>query len=263
MNILVCVKQVPDMEGHFVPNGSGSWFDEAGHAWRMNEYDGCAVEEAVRLKEIVGGDASVSVLSIGPARVVETIRKALAMGCDHGVHIDDPEAAERDPWQIATMIAGFAGGRNFDVIFTGMQSEDRSSAQVGVLVAERLGYACVTGIVAFEWRPDHIMVERELEAGRRCSVKLSAPAVLTCQLGLNTPRYPALPGIMRSKRAALTVMQPGEFAVDAPKVSSGGFRHHERKSSGLILEGDVSTLAAEVVSILQTKTTLPGLGGVR
>jgi len=263
MNILVCIKQVPDMAGHFEPNEAGTWFDETGLAWRMNEYDTFAVEQAVRLKEQLGGEAEVTVVSVGPARVVETIRKALAMGCDEGVHIDDAEAPERDPWQIASMIAGFAAGRGFDLVFTGMQSEDRSSAQVGVLVAERLGIACVTGITAFEWRDGAITVEREIEGGRRCVLRLKAPALLTCQQALNTPRYPALPNIMKAKRKKLTVLQPAEVGLEEPKVSSEKFRPHERKSAGVILEGSPTELAVQVLDILETKTAVLGKGGAR
>lgn len=263
MNILVCIKQVPDMEGRFEPNAAGSWFDEAGLAWRMNEYDAFAVEQAVRLKEQLGGETQVTALSIGPARVIESIRKALSMGCDHGVHIDDNAAPERDPWQIASMIAGFTEGHGFDLIFTGMQSEDRSSAQVGVLVAERLGLNCVTGITAFEWRNGEITVEREIEGGRSCTLRLKAPALFTCQQGLNTPRYPTLPNIMKSKRAKLTVLQPSEVGLEEPKVSSANFHPHERKAAGLVLEGKPDELAAQVREILETKTAVLGKGGAR
>lgn len=263
MNILVCIKQVPDMGGKFVPNAVGSWFDAAGLAWRMNEYDTFAIEEVVRLKEQLGGSARVTALSIGPARTVEAIRKALAIGCDDGVHIDDAEAPERDSWQIASMIAGFASRRGFDLIFTGMQSEDRGSAQVGVLVAERLGVASVTGITAFEWLDGSMTVERELEGGRLCRFRLKPPALLTCQLGLNTPRYPTLPNIMKSKRAALTVLQPESVGLESPKVSSGNFRPHERNAAGVILEGDAETLASQVESILEAKGFISTQGGVR
>jgi electron transfer flavoprotein beta subunit len=263
MNILVCIKQVPDMAGTFAPNTAGSWFDETGLAWRMNEYDAFAVEEAVQLKDKLGSDARVTALSIGPARVVETIRKALSMGGDEGAHIDDDEAPERDPWQIASMIAGFAAGRGFDLIFTGMQSEDRGSAQVGLLVAERLGFACVTGITAFEWRNGSMTVDRELEGGRLCRLRLKPPALLTCQPGLNTPRYPTLPNIMKSKRAALTVLSPDSVGLESPRVSSEHFRPHERNATGVILEGDAETLASQVLEILESRTCVLGKGGAR
>src|SRR5512142_2471903 len=99
MKILVCVKQVPDMESRFKPNGSGTWFEETDLAFRMNEYDEFAVEQAVRLKEQLGDQPEVTVLSIGPDRVVEAIKKALAMGCDRGVHVQDPASAQKDPVQ--------------------------------------------------------------------------------------------------------------------------------------------------------------------
>lgn len=263
MNILVCIKQVPDMEGHFEPNEAESWFDETGLVWRMNEYDTFAVEEAVRLKEQLGDQARVTALSIGPARVVESIRKAISTGCDEGVHIDDDEAPERDPWQIASMIAGFAAGRGFDLVFTGMQSEDRSSAQVGVLIAERLGVACVTGITAFEWRDEAMTVERELEGGRRRRLRLKAPALLTCQQGLNSPRYPTLPNIMKSKRAKLTVLTLESVGLESPKVSSENFRRHEPNAAGVVLEGDAEALASQVLEILEAKKVVSGLGGAR
>lgn len=263
MNILVCVKQVPDMDGGFVPNRAGTWFDESGLVWKMNGYDACAVEQALRLREQLTKDASVTVLSIGPKRVVETIRKALAMGCDDGVHINDDLAPERDPWQIASMIATFANSRKFDLIVTGMQSEDRSSAQVGVMVAERLGLACVTGIMAFEWQDGLMTVERELEGGRRCRVALTPPALLTCQLGLNTPRYPTLPNIMKSKRALLQVLRPDEVELEAPKTRSSGVRLQDRKPGGMVLEGDAVALARQVVSIIETKTSVCRQGGGR
>jgi len=263
MNILVCIKQVPDMGGRFTPNACGTWFDDAGLVFRMNDCDEYAVEEAVRLKEQLGGTPDVTVLSIGPARVVETIRKALAMGGDRGVHIDDPSASERDPWQISAMIAGHAMSRKYDLIFTGMQSEDRGSAQVGVLVAERLGISCVTGTIGFGWMDGIVTVERELEAGMRGMMKLTAPALLTCQQGLNTPRYPTLPNIMKSKKKEIVVLRPEEVGLDGPLSSAAGFRTHEHKTAGLVLTGDAGDIADRIVALLDAKTTVFRRGGAR
>ena len=188
MKILVCVKQVPDMESRFKPNSAGTWYDEADLAWRMNEYDEYAVEQAVKLKEQLGDAPEVTVLSIGPDRVVEAIKKALAMGCDRGVHVQDPAALLKDPWQIAGIIANYAREQGFDLIFTGMQSQDRGSAQVGVTVAELLGIASTTTLVGFAYDDGLITAKRELEGGIKGVVKLRTPALVTCQLGLNIPR---------------------------------------------------------------------------
>ena len=105
MKLLVCIKQVPDMESRFKPNPDGTWYEEADLAFRMNEYDEYAVEEAVRLREQLGDSAELTVLSIGPDRVVEAIKKALAMGADKAVHVQDPNVAAKDSWQIASIIA--------------------------------------------------------------------------------------------------------------------------------------------------------------
>src|SRR5210317_2058149 len=107
MKILVCVKQVPDMESKFKVNAEGKWYDNADLAWRMNEYDEFAVEQAVQLKEQVG-DADLTVFSIGPQRIQEMMKKALAMGCDRGVHVVDEDSHRKDPYEIASMIAEFA-----------------------------------------------------------------------------------------------------------------------------------------------------------
>jgi len=263
MNILVCIKQVPDMEARFIPNADGTWFAETGLAFRMNDYDLYAVEAAVRLKEQLCGAPEVTVLSIGPDRAVEVIRKALALGCDRGVHIRDPYVTERDPWQIASMIAGYGRSRNFELIFTGMQSQDRGSAQVGVLVAEQLGIACVTTIVGFSWHNGTVTAERELEGGTRGVVRLKSPALLTCQLGLNTPRYPTLPNIMKSKKKEITSLLSDATALPGRLSSVTGFIHPERNGSGLVLQGEVSELADRVIAVLKEKTTLLSRGGKR
>ena len=150
MKILVCVKQVPDMSAKFRPDGAGTWYGEEELAFRINEYDECAIEQAIAVKEQLGGAPEVTVLSIGPARVVDALRKALAMGCDRAVHVADPEGSRRDPWQVASIIAAHARAVGHELIFTGMQSQDRGSAQVGVFVGEQLGRPALTTAVAFE-----------------------------------------------------------------------------------------------------------------
>ena len=113
MKLLVCIKQVPDLESRFWPDAAGVWYDESDLAFRMNEYDEYALEEAVRLREKRGEECTLTVLSVGPHRVAETIKKALAMGCDDAVHILDSDASAKDPWQIASIISdGFFARRN-------------------------------------------------------------------------------------------------------------------------------------------------------
>jgi electron transfer flavoprotein beta subunit len=252
MNILICIKQVPDMESKFKINAESTWYDRADLAWRMNEYDEFAVEQAVRLKEQVK-DADLTVLCVGPDQVTETMKKALAMGCDRGVHITDPDSAKREPIEIAAMIAGFAKEKNFDIIFTGMQSQDRGSAQVGVMVAELLGIPAVTTIVGFAYDNGTIQIKRELEGGSKALVTTTTPVVLTCQLGLNTPRYPTLPNIMKAKKKELLTLAPDAGGV-GPRQETATCFFPEKKGGGLVLEGDIPELADKLIQLLKEKT---------
>ncbi|AJE04696.1 electron transfer flavoprotein subunit beta/FixA family protein [Geobacter pickeringii] len=256
MKILVCVKQVPDMESRFRPDGGGTWFEESDLAFRMNEYDEYAVEQAVQLKEQLGGEPEVTVLSIGPDRVNEAIKKALAMGCDRGVHIQDPAPQGKDPWQIASVIATFAGGEGFDLIFTGMQSQDRGSAQVGVLVAELLGFACATTLVGFAFADGVVTATRELEGGIKGVARLRLPAVVTCQLGLNIPRYPTLPNIMKAKKKEILGVAASGLLQEEPVAATARFYPPARKGGGVVLEGEVGSLVEQLYGILKEKTTV-------
>ena len=254
MNILVCIKQVPDMESKFKVNSEGSWYDSADLAWRMNEYDEYAVEQAVELKEQTAGD--LTVLCIGPERVKETMKKALAMGCDRGIHVADDESFKKDPFSIASIIAKLAGDKSYDMIFTGMQSQDRGSAQVGVLTAEILGIPCVTTIVSFEFAGGRINVRRELEGGVKAVVKVPVPALVTCQLGLNTPRYPTLPNIMKAKKKELLSLPVADLLNVSANQETKALYFPEKKGGGLILEGDLAELADKLIKIVKEKTAV-------
>lgn len=240
------------MESKFRIDSQGTWYDTSELVWRMNEYDEYGVEQAVRLKEQTGGD--LTVLCIGPDRVKETMKKALAMGCDRGAHVNDPDYASRDPFEIADMIAEYAKEKNFDVIFTGMQSQDRGSAQVGVLVAEMLGMPSVSTIVDFSYSDGMIKVKRELEGGIKALVTVGAPALFTCQLGLNTPRYPTLPNIMKAKKKELLSIAAQELLKVSAKMETTSMQLPEKKGGGLILEGDAGELADKLIAILKAKT---------
>ena len=256
MKILVCIKQVPDMESRFKPNGQGVWYDEADLAWRMNEYDEYAVEQAVQLKEQLGDAPEITVLSIGPDRVGEAIKKALAMGCDRAVHIQDPAAAGKDPWQVASIIAAYAKDQGFDLIFTGLQSQDRGSAQVGATLSELLGLSCTTTIVGFAYDNGTITAKRELEGGIKGVVKLKTPAVVTCQLGLNVPRYPTLPNIMKAKKKEIQAIPVADLLKEEPLANTVSFHPPAKKGGGIVLEGDVGALVDQLVNILKDKTAV-------
>ncbi len=255
MKILVCMKQVPDMESKFKLSPGSLWFDTTDLAWRMNEYDEYAVEQAVRLKEQVGA-ADITVLSIGPERIKETMKKALAMGCDRGVQVADDAAWNKDALAIAGIIGEYARSQNFSCIFTGMQSQDCGSGQVGVLLAEMLGLPCITTIVDFSYTNGEYLVKRELEGGVRAVVKVAGPAVFTCQLGLNSPRYPTLPNIMKAKKKELLTIPVEQLHKTASMQETTKIFFPEKKGGGLILEGDIPALADQLIKILKEKTSV-------
>ena len=256
MKILVCIKHVPDMESRFRVNSEGSAYDERELAFRLNEYDEYAVEQAKRFKEQAGSVADITILSAGPDRVVEAIKKGLAMGGDRGVHIKDDHLYRKDAWQVASVIAAFARDKSFDLVFTGMQSQDRGSAQVGVTVAELLGVACATTLVGFEMSGDVVTAKRELDGGKRGVVKFKLPAVVTCQLGLNTPRYPTLPNIMKAKQKEYLAFPISDFLGKESVTTTEKMYPPEKKGRGLVLEGDINETADKLVAILKEKTTV-------
>ncbi|MBE0504443.1 MAG: electron transfer flavoprotein subunit beta/FixA family protein [Desulfuromonadales bacterium] len=256
MKILVCIKQVPDLESRFKANSAGVWFDETDLAWRMNEYDEYAVEQAVKLREQLGEGSELVVLSIGPDRVVEAMKKALAMGCDRGVHVQDSAAAVKDPAQIAATVVAYARDQHFDVIFTGMQSQDRGSAQVGVLVAAGLDIACATTLVGFSYSDGTITAKRELEGGLKGIVKLKTPALVTCQLGLNVPRYPTLPNIMKAKKKDIAALPIESLLSTPPLAATVSFHPPAKKGGGIVLEGEVGILVDQLLGILKEKTAV-------
>jgi electron transfer flavoprotein beta subunit len=255
MKILVCIKQVPDMESKFRVNAAATWYSDQDLAWRLNEYDEYAVEQGVRLKEQLGS-ADLVVLSIGPERIREAMKKALAMGCDRAVHIMDEASHEKDPFTIASMIFEYAREEQFDVIFTGMQSQDRGSAQVGLLLAEMLGIAAVSTVVDFSYGNGVTTVKRELEGGLKAVVKVKLPALFTCQLGLNTPRYPTLPNITKAKKKEMVIKAAADLLKEAPLTVTSKIVFPEKRSGGLILEGETGVLADQLVAILKEKTAV-------
>lgn len=256
MKLLVCIKQVPDPESRFEPDEAGVWYSETDLAFRMNEYDEYAVEQAVQLREKLGDAAELTVLSIGPDRVVEVLKRALAMGCDNAVHIQDPSASGKDPWQIASVIAAYAKERGFDIIFAGMQSQDRGSAQVGVTIAELLGFACATTIIGFDYANGRIAARRELEGGSKGVVRLKTPALVTCQLGLNVPRYPTLPNIIKAKKKDIIAIPVDGLLSEEALAVTTSFHPPVKKSGGIVLEGDVTEMVDKLIAIIRDKTAV-------
>ncbi len=252
MKILVCVKQVCDNPDTITINESSAWI-EYGPAtvFRMNRYDEYAVEEAMRIRERFP-DTEVHALSLGPARVQSTIRRALGMGVSHGIHIPLDEDRYVSPAERAWIISEAVRGRGYDLIFTGVMAEDDMEAQVGGLISSLLGYSSATGVMAEQLfnEAGEIAVERELEGGRREGLILKLPAVLTIQSGINTPRYPALSHMLKAKAAPLEII---EQSSHIPPDLSGTLRAITEPSlsaKGEFVEGTASMKALKLLDIL-------------
>ena len=203
MKIAVCIKQVPTREWQPRVDDAGTWIREQDASFEMNEPDAYALEEALRLKEQHGGE--VVVCSAGPARVAQVIREALARGADRAIHVEDDRLASADGFVTAGALADAMKAESFDLILTGLQSDDQGFAQVGVVLAERLGAPHATIVMEVQVSTDRgpapiLRVRRELEGGWFQWVAMPLPAVLTIQSGINQLRYATLKGIMAAKK---------------------------------------------------------------
>ena len=256
MKILVCIKQVPDMESKFKINGTGNWYEETDLAFRINEYDEFAIEQAVQIKEQLGNEPDVTILTMGPERSKEALKKGLAMGCDRAVHILDDNYFNRDSFEVASLLAGFAKEGSFDLILTGMQSQDRGSGQVGILLAEMLGMPSVSTIVAFAYNDGQIQLKRDLEGGLKAEINATLPLLLTCQMGLNTPRYPTLPNIMKAKKKEMTCLAASDLDHSSSFATTTSFFFPEKSGSCLIIDGDSSSNADKLIELLKEKTAV-------
>src|SRR6185503_9616433 len=206
MKIAVCIKQVPTREWQPRLTDDKTWIREQDASFEMNEPDAYALEEALRLREKLGGE--VVVCSAGPARVQQVIREALARGADRALHVEDNSLAAADAAMTAEALAAAMGEEKFDLVLTGLQSDDQGHAQMGVILAERLGIPHSTIImeVQVDENPTtgsgqgRLRVKRELEGGWFQWIAMPLPALLTIQSGINQLRYATLKGIMAAKK---------------------------------------------------------------
>lgn len=250
MNIVACVKQVPDTEAQIKVKPDGSGVDEAGIKWVMNPYDEFGVEEALRLKEKLGGD--VTIVSIGPARAMETIRTALAMGADKGIHIDDPALNGADAYVTAAALAAAIKGIPHDIIFCGQRAIDDDSGQVGSALAELLGIPQVTIVTKVDIEGAALKAVKPIE-GAQLLIGSSLPCVVTAQKGLNEPRYASLPGIMKAKKKPVDVKNAAALGVPTDvKAKVAKFVPPPARPPGKIVCGDDPAVkAAELAKLLR------------
>src|SRR5579884_137384 len=200
MKILVCIKQVPQKDVPLKLNEAGMWIRED-VSYEVNEPDAYALEAALRQTEKHGGE--VVAITAGPARSQQVLREALAKGADRAIHLEDAAFVGLDAYNTARAFAAAIKDEKFDLIFTGLQSDDYGFAQTGVILAELLGWPHATIIMQIEKKDGGIRVKRELESGFFQFVEMPLPAVLTIQSGINKLRYATLIGIKQAKNKPL------------------------------------------------------------
>jgi electron transfer flavoprotein beta subunit len=205
------MKQVPQKDAPLKLNETGAWIRED-VSYEVNEPDAYALEEALRQKEKHGGE--VVVLTAGPARAQQVLREALAKGADRAIHLEDPAFSGLDAFNTARAIASAIKDETFDLIFTGLQSDDYGYAQTGVVLAELMGWPHATIIMQIDTQDGGIRVKRELESGYFQHVDMPLPAVLTIQSGINKLRYATLIGIKQAKNKPLRKVTMAELQDD-------------------------------------------------
>jgi electron transfer flavoprotein beta subunit len=200
---------------------------------------------------------------VGPDRVSQAIKTALAMGADRAIHINDPEAEGADPLGVARMLQATVAADSFDLVLAGLQTEDDNSAQLGPMLARLLDLPCATGVTALTLADDgkSVRVERELENNRRQVVDLDLPAVVTVQTGINQPRYASLKGIMAAKRKETRVVKLSDLGLTAEQAGGAAARMRilqmapPPKGEGAeLVEGSADEVAAELVRRIKEKT---------
>jgi electron transfer flavoprotein beta subunit len=255
MKILVCVKQVPHIEGVAVKQDNNKMATlEAFGPPRINRFDEFAVEQAVRFKETLTG-VHVDVITVGPEPAAQVLKRALGMGADSGIHLLTSTDADPGPEAVSAWIAQFAGPRGYELILCGSMSEDCMTGQVGPMTAALLNLPYATQVM--EIQPDRnlagVSVEREIEGGAREMVFIRLPALLALQPGINRPRYPSLSNLLRANKQGLEIIPTQTLAQGKVNIRRSGFvlPAHERASQ--LITGSAVEKAAQTAEIMKAK----------
>jgi len=254
MKIAVCIKQVVTREWQLRVNDAKTWIRDQDASFELNEPDAYALEEALRLKEKHGGE--VVVASAGPARAAQVLREALARGADRAIHVESDQLAFADAFVIAGAMADAIREEQFDLVLTGLQSDDQGFGQVGVVLAEKLGMPHATIIMEVQASDPatgsgqgELRVKRELEGGWFQWMALPLPALLTIQSGINQLRYATLKGIMAAKKKEIRKVAPASTAAAAQTIVSVYFPEKGKKTQ--MLPGSPAEAAKALVQKLR------------
>lgn len=250
MNIIVLVKQVPDTETKIKISADKKNIEQADIKWVINPYDEFAIEQALKTKELLK-TGSVTVVSVGPDRVVEALRTAIAMGADNACHVKADQPV--DTYLVAKSLSEVVKKENGQLVFSGKQAiDDDQSATFGYL-AELLNWPSASMVVKCEINNGKALIQREVEGGTRFSMELSTPAVIAVDKGINTPRYASLPGIMKAKKKEIKVYSLADLGLgnETPKVTTSDYALPPERQAGKKLTGDTATQVKELVRLLR------------
>ena len=247
MKIAVCIKQVVTREWQLRVNDQKTWIRDADASFELNEPDAYALEEALRLKEKQGGE--VVVCCAGPVRATQVIREALARGADRAINVESDALASADAAVVADALAAAIKDEQFDLVLTGLQSDDQGFGQVGVVLAERLGMPHATIIMDVQVDGGGLRVKRELEGGWFQWVALPLPALLTIQSGINQLRYATLKGIMAAKKKE--IRKAGPLPAAQPALQIIALYVPEKAKKTELLTGPPADAARQLVAKLR------------
>ena len=249
MKIAVLVKQVIGSESALEISDNNIWIKEENASFVMNPPDNYAIEEGLNIKEKIG-ESEVVIVSYGPARVQKVIREGLAKGADRGIHIEESGQFETDPLSIGKSIVAAIKDENFDLILSGLQSDDTGMGQTGVLVGELLGMSTASLAIETEIDKEKIRVKRELESGWFQWVTLRSPASVSIQSGINQPRYPSLKGIMGAKKKEIKVVQ-SQNAEKKQSIEKVFVPQTSKETE--VIDTDLNSTVDRIVEILKSE----------
>ena len=253
MKIIVLMKQVASKDAILRINKDETWIEETDLSFEVNESDGYALEEALRVREKLGGD--VIVCSMGPQRAKSIIKDALARGADRAIHVVGDNLTHVSPYAAATALAAVIREENPDLIMTGLQSDDYGYAQTGAIMAELLGMPHATIVIEVDAGGEKLRVKRELESGWYQWYSMSTPALLTIQSGISQIRYATLNGIMAAKKKEIKEVGAAEDVVGRPshqKIQKVYFPQ-KSKQTQFLGDGDAKVGAAALAEKLHTE----------
>lgn len=249
MKILVCLKQVPHKDARLEISGDGTGIVDSNIKFEINDYDNYALEAALRMKD--AGEAEVVLVTIGPDRVVQSLRTGLGMGADRAVQVCDDALEKADSLGVAKTLAAVARAESPDLVLCGLMSDDNNYALTGPMLAQLLDVPHATGIVELETSDGAVTVKRELEGGALEVVGLPLPCLLSVQTGMNDVRYASLKGIMQAKKKPLEKKSLGDLGLDADavaaRVSVEKIYSPPKGEGAELLEGTPSEVAQKLV----------------